>query len=63
MLSMSLDSGDITGIVGVGITGAVAIKTVDMVGDLAKGKKHKKKKRKTNSMFDVDLTNNFGDFY
>ncbi len=42
---------DLTGIVSVGVTGAVAIKTIDLVEDLTT----KKKKKKRNKLPTMDL--------
>ncbi len=54
---MSFDSSDVSTIVGIGVTGAVAFGAMNMVNEMANPKK-KKKKKKTQK---IDLS--FGDFY
>lgn len=58
-MSLAGVGGSITNIVGIGIVGAVAVKTVDMVGNM--GNNTKKKKRKSNNnMFDLDMDMGYG---
>ena len=56
---MSFDSGDVAGLIGLGIVGAVAVKTVDSIGKVAENvtepkKKKKKSKKKESNIFSME---------
>lgn len=57
---MAFDTGDIAGLIGLGIVGAVAIKTVDTLGNVIQNttqpqpQSRKKKSKKSNNVFAME---------